>query len=515
MYVDCEYHLMGVESHLWGRFHSVCIDCDGPVALEEEALVALRELAFDPERYGQRLFAHLFPQGSDLLAGFQETKVFLLAKEEGMRFRIYIAPSVLEEVRELAWERLHDGNGVLAFSSSVAFSRYLAVRAPLGNALPGRPRLLVAIAAPPDLPTLGQAPIDLEKTRSVLERCFQEQLDGCIEYEFFSGPVTPGDLLRRLQGGAFHALHLVAHGLPPQYQGAGLILQHPNGLANPVPEQGVANIFLGNPDLRLVTLIACHGGAAAVNDPFQGLAGRLVRGGVPAVIAMGREISFEAAELFSQHLYTGLAATGQVDVAVNAARRQLSLLPTDEWDVPILFMRLRDGRPWSLPRSTPRWIIVLIVVVLCLGAGAGLWKMMPSPVTSERQAVSEETEEPAGDPPSKQRQPPEPNLVKPGKNTSGASSAEVASVPESLEEKLNNARAYRNAGGRENLEKSAQIYEEILRGLAPKMRSLLNPSLRARAEERRKQGNTSEAAGLYEELFRGLERSGLKTNSPE
>jgi CHAT domain len=504
-YVDCEYHLMGVKNHLWARFHSVCIDCDGPVALKEADLAALGELAFDPEAYGQGLFAHLFPPGSDLLLGFRETKVFLAAKGEGMRFRVYIAPSVLNGVRELAWERVHDGDGVLAFSPTVAFSRYLAVRAPLGAALAGQPRLLVAIAAPPDLPGLGLAPIDLEGTYDALDKCFQAHLQGRIDYEFFAGHVTPGDLLQRLRDGAFHALHLVAHGLPPRYQGAGLVLQHANGLANPVPEQGVASIFLGNPDLRLATLVACHGGATAQNDPFHGLAGRLVRLGVPAVVAMSREISFAAAELFSQHLYRSLAVTGQVDIAVNAARHQLSLT-TDEWDVPLLFMRLRDGRLWQVQRRE-RWIAVLMAAVLCLLVGALLWKGGPSLPTGGW-IGSVETRSSTGGSEAETGQ---------GDSSGGLGGPASAGIPvaEGLKERLAEAEAHCTAGGKEQVEQCVQKYQEILASLAPRVRSSLDPQLLTLAAEQRRQGSTSEAARLYKQLFSGLEGPGPETNSPE
>ena len=477
-YVDCEYHLMGVEDQLWARFHSVCIDCDGPVALDQADLTTLGGMAFDPGDYGQELFARLFPPGSDLLLGFRETKVFLSAKGEGMRFRVYIAPNVLNGLRELAWERLHDGDGVMALSPAVAFSRYLAVRKPLGAALAGRPRLLVAIAAPPNLPDLRLAPIDLERTRGILEKCLQEHLEGRIDYEIFTGCVTPGDLLQRLREGGFHALHLVAHGLPPRHGGAGLVLQHANGQANPVSEQGVANIFLGNPDLRLATLVACHGGAAAGHDPFHGLAGRLVRLGVPAVVAMSREISLAAAELFSQHFYRSLAATEEVDVAVNAARQQLSLA-TDEWDVPVLFMRLRDGRLWKAPKRKP-WFVILVAVILCLVALAVAWNGELSP----------RRDEPATSAPSR-------SLV----------------MPEDFEERLASARAYSKAGGRGNLGTSVQIYQELVADLPPKAYAALDPDLLALAEKQLQQGAASQAALSFERLLSGLEGSRPETNS--
>lgn len=506
-YVDCEYHLMGVDGSFWGRLHSVAIDCDGPLVLGGRELATLRGLEFDPVAYGQYLFSLLFPQASALLQGYQQTLAFLRGKgkEEGLRFRLNVAPGVPPTVQDLVWERLHDGQQPLAASPGVAFSRYLAVGKPLGTALQGRPRLLVAISAPPDLPRYGLTPIDLPQVRSALERHFQAHLGGRIAYEFFDRPVdrplTAGALLELLQTGTFHALHLVAHGLPPGLQAAGLVLQSANRLAAMVSEQEVAKIFRGSPKLLLVTLIACHSSAPSGFDPFQGLAGRLVDLGVPAVVAMRREISFEAAELFSQHLYRSLAVSGAVDVAVSAARQQLALAPgLQEWDVPVLFLRLRDSRLW-VPFRT--WVLAVLVIPL-LGAALYLsvvlvpWRDRwprpepPPPVATETVSPAGETARP--EPPveatSPAVPPPDP-------------------APTSLTEQLAAARRYCQAGGK-NLEQGVRAYRQILNGLSPKVRASLDQKKLARAE---KAASPREAADLYELVLSGLEPSKPDTHS--
>jgi hypothetical protein len=77
-----------------------------------------------------------------------------------------------------------------------------------------------------------------------------------------------------------------------------------------------------------------------------------VQRGLPAIIAMRREVSVETAHLFTNHLYTHIAQTGRADAAVNEARQQLYLADPRgiAWSSPVLYSRLTDGRLW-LPRG--------------------------------------------------------------------------------------------------------------------------------------------------------------------
>ncbi|MCP4660225.1 MAG: CHAT domain-containing protein, partial [bacterium] len=108
--------------------------------------------------------------------------------------------------------------------------------------------------------------------------------------------------------------------------------------------------------LRLVTLVACNGGALSSNDAFSGLAGRLVERGLPAVLGMSRPVRIDAAELFTDHVYRNLARDGQVDAAVNEARQQLFLKEPNQvgWSSPVLYMRLDDGRLWNTEEADDR-----------------------------------------------------------------------------------------------------------------------------------------------------------------
>ncbi|HKI04290.1 MAG TPA: CHAT domain-containing protein [Thermoanaerobaculia bacterium] len=151
--------------------------------------------------------------------------------------------------------------------------------------------------------------------------------------------------------GGFHLLHFFGHG---QNRGgaSALVMEDDQGRAQFVGEELLAEVFLGVRELRLVTLIACHGGAPSSQDPFSGLAGRLVQRGLPAVVAMRRAVSVEDGHLFTNHLYGHLVQTGRADAAVNEARQQLYLANPRgiAWSSPVLYSRLTDGRLW-LPQE--------------------------------------------------------------------------------------------------------------------------------------------------------------------
>src|SRR6185295_1245923 len=107
--------------------------------------------------------------------------------------------------------------------------------------------------------------------------------------------------------------------------GASLVLEGTDGKADFVNEEALSQVFEGARALRLVTLVACHGGVPSGEEPLSGLAPGMVRRGVPAVVAMRQAIRFSTAEEFCRHFYRNLARTGLVDRAVNEARHQLRL----------------------------------------------------------------------------------------------------------------------------------------------------------------------------------------------
>jgi hypothetical protein len=98
---------------------------------------------------------------------------------------------------------------------------------------------------------------------------------------------------------------------------------------------------------HLVILSACESATVATEDAYVALGPQLIQRGVPAVVAMRGRISQASARTFSRTLYERLLAHGVVDLAMNEARSTLVTAERPDAAVPVLFMRLKDGRLWQ------------------------------------------------------------------------------------------------------------------------------------------------------------------------
>lgn len=358
--LDCELHVLGRSQAIFriaGREYS------GEPVLDEALEDRLRTLLDNPRKYGIELFNALLPPESNLLAGYRDALAVATYQDKRMRFRLFLDPTMATGLHNLRWERLYDERKEipLARSRSVLLSRYLGLADRPGSSVGGTPKLLIAISNPNDLGSFGLPAIDVAKAREAMTEALAP-LAGKISPVFLEGLVTPARLRDHLVGGGFHVLHLLAHGiLPVDGQGpAHLVLEKPNGngegsAAELVDEGLLSEIFEGDRNLRLIMLLACHGGAPpSMDDPFSGLALQIVKRGLPAVVAMRQGISLQTAKSFSQLFYANLARSGSVERAVNEARQQLYLLQqdSDDWASPILFQRLQDGLLWE-PEPQP------------------------------------------------------------------------------------------------------------------------------------------------------------------
>jgi hypothetical protein len=357
--LDSELHVL---SRSQAIFRTPGREYPGQPALDEALEEQLRTLLDDPREYGIQLFDALLPPNSNLLAGYRDALAVATYQDKALRFRLFLDLSVAAGLHELRWERLYDVRKEISLSRSsrVLLSRYFGLADRPGSSVGGTPKLLVAISNPNDLSSMGLPSIDVAKAREAMTEALAP-LAGKISPVFLEGPVTPASLRDHLVGGGFHVLHLLAHGILPDggKGSAQLVLEKPDesgdgSVAEPVDEGLLAEIFEGDPNLRLVMLLACHGGAPSTEDPFSGLAPSIVKRGLPAVIALRQAVTVETAKSFSQLFYANLARSGSVEKAVNEARQQLYLLQpdSDDWAIPILFQRLQDDLLWE-PEPQP------------------------------------------------------------------------------------------------------------------------------------------------------------------
>lgn len=346
-YISCEIRILNrtqVSMRAAERDYSDPVDLNPEL---EQRLLA----ASDSIQYGKILFGALLPPDSDLRTGYRNAQAIAQRERRLLRVHLFVEPTAPAGLQQLRWERLYDEKkGIaLACSREVVLSRDPGLSAPPLGLLKDKPRLLVAIANPTDLDKYRLPFIDLATSRKAVEEALAP-LEGKIYWEFLSAPVTLERLSDRLIQGKFHALHLQAHGqLLPEWTHAKVALEKPGGATDFVDEKFFGTVFNGNRDLRLVTMVACHGGMQSTEDPFSGLGPAILKEGIPAVLAMRQRIRVETAKSFVEHFYRNLARSGWVDRAVNEARHQLllSIRDSDEWSTPILFLRQQEGLLWK------------------------------------------------------------------------------------------------------------------------------------------------------------------------
>lgn len=170
-----------------------------------------------------------------------------------------------------------------------------------------------------------------------------------MKWTFLSEPVTLDRLEAELRNG-YHILHFIGHGaFSTKTQQAALYLQDANGNAQRVIDDDFAGMLnrLASPP-HLVVLAACQSAQQSMKAAFSGLGPKLVQIGVPAVIAMQENVTVLTARQFAATFYQRLLAHGTVDLAMNEARGTLITHGRFDAAVPVLFMRLPDGRLWDV-----------------------------------------------------------------------------------------------------------------------------------------------------------------------
>ncbi len=319
-----------------------------------------------PQSVGGQLFDAVFHDEilSCLRRSMDETA------RQGLGLRIRLRLSTVPDLAALPWEYLYDRgrDSYLALSRETPLVRYLDLPEPPRDIEGQRHlRVLAVIASPQDYPaldaehewaTLWQALHDLEERGLVtVDRLPQPSLEA---------------LQRQLQMHEYHILHFLGHGsFDPEANDSVLILQGPDGRGQVVSGQDFSTLLRDQRSLRLALLNACQGAEASAQDAYTGVAQRLVRGGIPAVIAMRTAISDQAAIAFASSFYGALANGAGVDAALAEARKALFTgCCAEEWGTPVLYMRAPDGDLW--PQTEPDTRRGRIKRLLITGLGTAL-----------------------------------------------------------------------------------------------------------------------------------------------
>ncbi len=293
---------------------------------------------------GRRLYTKLLAD-SMLRANWAEAR----GQSRRRRLRWWIDDTATE-LHAVPWELMQDGLVMLAADADTPFSRFLPVNLPWSGPVEERPiRVLVGISNPHDLENFNLPPVDVALERATLQAAFDTVGSSQLQAEFLDSPVTLERLEKRLRDGQHHVLHFLGHGrYDDKRRQAMLYLQDAHGNARPARDVELAGMLARQgAQPQLVFLAACQSATRSTADAFVGLGPTLVTIGAPAVVAMQESVSVVSARTFSAAFYERLLKHGLVDLAANEARGTLLTAGRPDAAVPVLFMRLRDGRLWS------------------------------------------------------------------------------------------------------------------------------------------------------------------------
>jgi len=371
--VVAELQFRPPESAEWARLAH-----DVPIALDPLALLVLTH---DPVAYGGALTAQLFA-AAPLREAWARIRGFIEGANTTLRLRLRI-DSGADALHALRWELLQDPltGKSLCQSQGILFARYLDTDNLSRLIAPPRAELraLVVIANPLDLKDFNLAPVDVvgevARTRAALR-------DLSLTF-LAAAPVGPGATLAAIFDAldlGHSILYLVCHGALVEEQPV-LWLEGADGKGERVSGEVLALRIADLPSERrpvLVVLATCQSaGRDDAGAVLAALGPRLARAGVGAVVGMQGNVSMVIVEQLMPRFFRLLYEDGQIDRALALARANLP----DNWWLPVLYMRVRDGRLWA-PLDPP-----LDPMPIVAGGLDALLELLRAPVVRETVAA--------------------------------------------------------------------------------------------------------------------------------
>ncbi|MEO5953177.1 MAG: CHAT domain-containing protein, partial [Chloroflexia bacterium] len=302
------------------------------------------------KKYGERLFKAVFTE--EVLGRLQSALSEADRNDERLRIRLRLTD--VPELIDLPWDYLYNPalNRFLALGNDTALVRYLELPErvrPVTVQLPLK--MLVVISSPNDFPQLDVSQEWVNMNEALSDLVGQ----GLVRVELMEDATMP-ELRRRLSKEQYNILHFIGHGaFDRQTEEGVLVFKDENGRGRLVSGQQLGVLTHNHKSLALAVINACEGAKGDRSDVFAGTAQSLVQQGIPAVVAMQREITDDAAKVFAHAFYSAVAAGNPVEAAMTETRialyaEQLGL----EWATPVLYMRAQDGRVFDLQASVAR-----------------------------------------------------------------------------------------------------------------------------------------------------------------
>ncbi len=345
-FADVEIHILP----LWGAQYPVQIRLNGQQEFKGllSADIEQWSASGDPKVDGAALFDRLLADPA-----LQRAWGTISGQATQRRIRLYIDPEAAI-LHTLPWELLRDKNVVLAAHADTPFSRYLPGERPWREAVKRLPiRILVVISNPSDLEKYNLPLAKIEVEKQALDEAFATVVPGKVKVDYLEPPATLSCIEDALRDGDYQILHILSHGaFNSRTHETALYLEDADQRARRVGDSDFA-AMLARKGIQphVVVLAACQSATRTSADAFRGLAPKLIAAGVPAVVAMQDFVTVQSARLFSGEFYRRLLEHDTVDLAANEARDKLLTEDRHDAAVPVLFMRLQDGRLWQAPSS--------------------------------------------------------------------------------------------------------------------------------------------------------------------
>ena len=323
---------------------------DVPVFFDLDKLLSL---SHDWSAYGRELTDYLFADPC-MREAWSSVRGFIQSAPTPLRLRLRlrINPGA-DKLHGLRWELLQDPatDLFLCRSERVLFARYLDTDDLARITVHARAdlRALVAVSNPSDLEKKYEmAPVDVEDDLSRICTALGDIPITRLASRPHGTGITQETLIDALRAD-FPLLVLVCHGSMDKEDRPILWLEHDDGTSDLVAgEMLVQRITDLDPDRRplLIILAACQtAGRDQHAAVLSALGPQLACAGIGAVIGMQGSVPMALITALLPHLLSHLREDGQIDRALAMAR---AALPDDQpWWMPVLFMRVRDGRLWN------------------------------------------------------------------------------------------------------------------------------------------------------------------------
>jgi tetratricopeptide (TPR) repeat protein len=334
---------------------------------------ALREWKLSPDEYGARLTAMLFADERlrDAVAGARSRAANL-----PLRLRLRLDAED-DQVHAVAWEMLREpdparlprgaqGSGFLCFSRRVWLSRYTesadltaVVRRPRG-----RLSALVVVANPAGLKDFGLTTVDTGAEIEHARKALRGISLTVLAREHSGKAATLPAIVAALDEGP-DILYLVCHGTARRGEPV-LFLEDDEGAVKRVLSAELVGHMMNLPRRpTLVVLAACQSaGRTHDRGSLAALGPRLAAGGVGAVVAMQEDVTVRTFDRFMPEFFRVLRRDGQIDDAMAAGR--MAVQGRGDWWVPVLLLRLQDGRLWTETGGGRPWLLPVLSLAAAL-----------------------------------------------------------------------------------------------------------------------------------------------------